>query len=106
MDEREKQRGYGEKSRRKQEHAPWPQQPPEVNREWADKHERCIESAVEPGAIVEAHANVPLQIGKAETQHPDGKGDESGANDDSQDTEKRTRRYLRRHSRGGRTRDV
>src|ERR1700729_3680260 len=30
MDEREKQRGYGEKSRRKQEHAPWPQQPPEV----------------------------------------------------------------------------
>src|ERR1700722_7508587 len=106
MDEREQERGCGEKSGRKQEHAPGPQQPSEVDSERADKHERRIEGTVEPGAIVEAYANVPLQIGKAKTQHAPRKGHEPGAGDNTEDAEKRTRRYFRRYSRSGRMRDV
>src|ERR1700731_4862116 len=106
MDEWASKRSYGEKSCGKQQHAPRAQQPSKVDGERADKHERCIEGTVEPGAIVEAYANVPLQIGKAETEHTAGKGDESGASDDSQNTQQGTRRYFRRHSRGGRTRDL
>src|ERR1700691_5681731 len=106
MDEWERKRSYGEKSCGKQQHAPRAQQPSKVDGERADKHERCIEGTVEPGAIVEANANVAFQIGKAETEHAAGKGDESCAGDDSQDTEKRARRYFRRDSRGGPTRDL
>src|ERR1700735_5818469 len=106
MDEWQKKRGCGEKPCRKQQHAPWPQQPSEEDSKRADKHERRIEGTVEPGAIVEAYANVPLQVGKAETEHAAGKGDESGASHDSQNTEKRSRRYFRRDGRGGRTRDL
>ena len=89
MDEREKDRHRGEESSGKQEYAPRPEQTSEVDTERADKHERCIEGTVEPGAVVEAYANVAFQIGKAETEHAAGKGDESGACDDSHNAEKR-----------------
>ena len=47
-----------------------------------------------------------LQIGKAKVEHAAGEGDEPGASDDSQDTEKRTRRYFGRDNRGSRMRDL
>src|ERR1700722_7475936 len=94
MDEWEKERGYGEESCGKQQHAPWPQQPSQVDGERADKHQRRIEGTVEPGTVVKAYANVPLQIGETETEHSAGKSNEPGASDHSQDTEKRTRRYF------------
>src|SRR4029077_2187628 len=77
-----------------------------VDGERADKHERCIKGTVEPGTVVEAYAHVALQIGKAKVEHAAGKGDEPGASDDSQDTEKRTRRYFGRDNRGGGMRDL
>src|SRR5579864_7464153 len=106
MDERKKERGNGEKSCRQQQDPPRPQQTANVDSERADKHERRIEGTVEPGTVVEAYAHVALQIGKAKVEHAAGKGDEPGASDDSQDAEKRTRRYFGRDNGGGRMRDL
>src|SRR5258706_10129689 len=106
MDHGEKRASQSEDAGGEQQDAPRPQQPPEINCEWADEHQRGVEGAVKPRAVVEAYADVPFQIGKAESKHAAGKSNESRSYDDPQDPQERPRRDFRRHGRGGTARDV
>src|SRR5258705_13919878 len=106
MDEREKRASQSEDAGGEQQDAPRPEQPPEINCERADEHQRGVVGAVKPGAVVEAYADMPFQIGKAERKHADSKRDEPSAYDDTQNSDQRPRGNFRRHSGGGSARDV
>ena len=82
------------------------QQSSEIDGEWPDEHQRCVVGAIQPGAVVEAYADMPLQIRKTETQHAAGERHQSRAEDDTKNSEQGTRRDFRWDGGGGAMRNI
>ena len=63
------------------------QQSAEIHGEWPDEHQRDVECAPDPCAIVEANPQAAFQVGSAETQESAGERDNARAHHDAENAE-------------------
>ena len=55
----------------------------EINRERPDEHQRNIEGAADPGAVVETNSQVAFKISKAQRDHAASESDDTCPGDDA-----------------------
>ena len=106
MDERKIDAGKREDAGGEQQDATRSEQPSQVDTERADKHQRGVEGAIQPGAGVVAYAEVTPKVRHSQGKHAAGESDESGASHDAEDPDQRAFGHFRRDGGGSRTREL
>ena len=101
VDERQKHTEQREGGGREDKYSTRAEQSAEIDGEWADEHERDIEGAADPRAVVETDAQGAFKVGgaKSSSRRPS-EGDNSRAHHDAENAEERTVARAGRDRRG------